>query len=188
VWDVKLAKWRELINYFLWVAGLQVVFLLMSWAFDFPDVNAFAVFVLASSFFLFIANPFTRRGFPQSLELGIAVSLVAIFFIYFGTAIIAPRIERDAQEGTICSPQSLEIRCYRLSSSDCHSIWDHYRSECEAEIKSKQVRPTQLLGSGIKRCVRLRFDKYMSFNQRNEDLPICRAYFKDLKGARSPNN
>jgi hypothetical protein len=165
----------------LWIFGAFAFFRLFELLFETPELNFWALAILGIGMYLFIHQPLRHLHVSQAFEFGIAVFCVGIFMIHFGMTVVAPKIESDANDNEPCGIKTREARCYNFSHDACLSAWGHYSKECLDEARGAQLRPTQLVGSGVKKCVHMKLNKYMSFNQKRKDTSTCRDYFDSLK-------
>lgn len=164
----------------LWLFGAIAFFELFELMFETPSLGYWALVLLGLGLFLIIDHPLRDQDFPQALEVGLGVVLVGIFMIHFGLVVVAPKLDADANDNEPCGLKTKEAQCYNLSHDSCLSVWDNYKKECMAEIQDSAKRPTQLIGSGVRRCTQKKISKYISFNQR-KDNPDCKSYFDELK-------
>jgi hypothetical protein len=140
----------------------------------------FTLLPITAAYFL-ISRPLSKRGAAESLEIGLATIFILSSIIYWGLAVIAPAILQDEKENQPCGQQTYEARCYSLTQEACLSAWKHYEEQCWTEARANQAGPTQLLGSGVKKCTRRLFDKYMSYNRKTDEESACSEYFQSLK-------
>lgn len=165
----------------VWALSPPLLAWLLHAGFNFPFLNPLACALLGVGIFLFTSHALQKNGLSQTLEAGLATFFIGVFIIHFGFVVFAPYVRSQMNDEGPCSPSTKEAQCYELSKEACVSAWDHYQTECKAEIAAAGTRPTQLIGPTLQLCTRKKFAKYMSYNTKNTADEGCQNYFKTLK-------
>lgn len=170
---------KQIFNQILWiVAGVSLAFLAVEYLVA-PETLYFIAIVIAIGSFAFFKRPFSRSGFPLSVDYGIAILSSAIVLIYLGSLVVQPSLDQE-QSLEPCAAMTIEKKCYSLPKLVCQNMWEKYEGECTKEIK-KNVgdRVTSLIGPPIKKCTQRRFDKSLYYTRNSKD-PDCQSFFQSL--------
>lgn len=144
-------------------------------------LHLFFLVLFIAAIFLFVLKPLQKKGISETVEVGVATLLVVSSLLYLGLMVVGPSIAQDEIDNKPCGKNTFESKCYNLSYEACQAAWNHYEQTCWQDAKSKQQSASQLLGSGVQRCTKKLFDKYMSFNRRMDEQSGCMEYFKNFQ-------